>query len=144
MSEFITAARYALTGIVVGSVVSAGGDVVFEYAMNAMGPMPSQTSPGASYGRGLFALVVGSSIVAGSLLVGDKLVEAINMGAEDPLFRVIYYTTAIVGSRTASQAAGLSRSVITRFAPSMSGGSAPSAPAPKGTSTCSSGTCSGN
>jgi hypothetical protein len=141
MSELISATRYALTGIVIGSLVSAGGDVVFEYAMTNMGPMPSTTTPGSAYGRGLFALFLGSGVIAGSLLVGDKIIDALNASVEDPLFRIVYYTTTLAQSRTAMQAAGMTRGLVQRFAPSAS------APAPtKLTSSvapsCASGSCS--
>ena len=142
MSELISATRYALTGIVIGSLVSAGGDVVFEYALTNMGPAPAMTTPGSAYGRGLFALFLGSGVIAGSMLVGDKIISVLNASVEDPLFRIVYYTTAIAQSRTAMQAPGMTRGLVQRLAPS-----AQSAPTMKSTSTtpaasCATGSCS--
>ena len=143
MSELLSATRFAFSGILVGALVSSGGDALFQYGMKSFGSMPAQTTPGAATGRGLFALVFGSGCVAGALLVGDKLLSVVNVGVEDPLFRAVYYTTAIASSQTAMQMSGMTRSLVLNAIPkgSSSQPTQTATASAAATPSCSTGSC---
>ena len=115
MGSYVDAARYAVTGIFVGSAVAAGSDMVYNYALGAVVPPPSGTGTNAGqFGRAAFALVAAGATIAGGVMVGEQILDLLNSGVNDPLFRSVFYTTAIMGSGTTQQASGLVRALIGR------------------------------
>lgn len=117
MASFLEGARYAVTGIVIGSAVAAGTDMVFNYALGSLVPGATKdTTVGGQYGRGIFAVVAAGAALAGGVMLGDSLLQMINAGVNDPLYHAIYYNVAISSSSTAQQAVGMVRTIVYKAA----------------------------
>lgn len=136
MGSYVDAARYAVTGIFVGSAVAAGSDMVYNYALGSVVPPPPGTGTNAGqFGRAAFALVAAGATVAGGVMAGEQILDLLNSGVNDPLFRAVFYTTAISGSATTQQASGLVRALIGRgFQSTPAAASAPMTSTQKSTS----------
>jgi len=144
MGTYVDAARFAVTGLLVGATVAAGTDLVFDYALGSLVPgATSDTTVAGQYGRGAFAVVAAGTVLAGGLLVGESVLDMLNAGVQDPLFRAIYYTTAIAGSTTSQNASGMVRGLLMRVTkPVTQKQVAPTTSSGAATGGCSSGSCS--
>lgn len=146
MSELIAATRHAITGLVVGATVAKIGDVVFQQSLAMLGPLQN-TTPGGKWGRAAYVVVAGSTVVAASVLGGDYIMEGLSSSTADPLYRAIYYNTALVSSTTARGIAYAVQNALPVSRQSLSGDSPASSPPPpaaaavSGESGCTSGTC---
>ena len=96
MDEFVLATRYALSGLVIGSGVALTADYANQYIMSNIN-QTSDTMGGLALG-----VVVGTGMLAGAVMLGDRVMTFVNVG-EDPLFRAVYYTTALVNSQSFRQ-----------------------------------------
>jgi len=111
MEKLLPAIRYAITGIAVGSLAAQVTDQLANLVNMQIAPS-SSSSTGGAIGRGAFMIVVAGAASATCILAGDKIMDMLNAGVEDPLYRSIYYTSAIVGSSNVSGAAAVLRNMI--------------------------------
>jgi hypothetical protein len=111
MDKLLPAIRYAVTGIAVGSLAANVTDQLANLVNMQIAPS-SSSSTGGAIGRGAFMIVIAGASTAACVLAGDKLMDILNAGVDDPLYRAVYYNTAILGSSNVAGAAAVLRNMI--------------------------------
>ncbi len=97
-SEFLVAARFAVSGIAVGAIAATATDFIGLQALQAINLRNVSPTLGGNIGRSLASIVAGALISGAGVLAGEKLMNMMNPGLEDPLYRTIYYWSALNGS----------------------------------------------
>lgn len=111
MDKLLPAVRFAVTGIAVGALAANVSDQLANMVNMQIAPS-SSSSTGGAVGRGAFMILVAGASTAVCVLAGDKLMDILNAGVEDPLYRAVYYNTAILGSSNVAGATAVLRNMI--------------------------------
>lgn len=100
MDEFLTAAKFAVTGVLVGAATATVTDLVSQAVMKAVALPGTSTDKAGQLGRQAFSVVLSAALGAGGMLAGDKVMNKLVVSTDDPLFRVFYFNTAFLSSAT--------------------------------------------
>jgi len=112
-NEFLVASRFAVSGIAVGALAGSVTDYVGFQVLSAINlQQPPAPQLGGAIGRALASVVAGALIAGAGVLAGEKIMNAINPGLEDPLFRTFYYWSALNGSTMFTGSARTARNLI--------------------------------
>lgn len=147
MDEVFYAAKFAVTGVLVGTAVATATDYVGGAVLSMVQiPPASNNDRLGKTGRAAFVTVTSATLAAAGILAGDKVMNMLVSTSDDPLFRLFYLNTAFQSSRLVGSAVTNGRSLwqsllmallgeLPRVNPNPlpppSGGGQPAADAPK-------------
>lgn len=122
MDELLTAAKFAVTGVLVGSAAATLIDVVNNAVLKAVNlPRGDQNDFAGQLGRQGFAVVVAASLGAAGILAGEKVMNKLVNGVDDPLFRIFYFNSAFLTSGTIMGATKNARGVFGQIVKKLTG-----------------------
>lgn len=111
--------RFGLAGFVVGASTGWATDRVYGF----IAPHLQSSTPRSTMTQSALTAVVGGALVSVMMYAGDRVLESVMDMAGDPLFRMTYYQSALLGSSTARMTISNIQGVLSSVVPSGSSGS---------------------
>jgi len=106
--------RYGVTGV----LAAVGTQMIADKASSSVLGMINASPGGSSIGNdgiALFRTVVGLSFAAGGVLAGEYILNQLNTGIDDPIYRWFFYQSSFYVSTAARSAVGNIKSLFTRL-----------------------------